>query len=262
MKYHNYIEVISLDPSRAGMVYANGLELYNKSMELDIPSSIVPHAPYTASPDLLNLLADHSRESGGQLCIHNQESEHENLLFMKGTGPIKEFYADHRDMDLDFFNITETSSMEAVLNAIGEDVRILMVHNTYTQASDIAMADTYGSLVSYCLCPNANMFIEGVLPDLSLFVGGKHEVMLGTDSLASNWSLSILDEMKTIMGGDTEVDLQTLVKWATFNGAKYLGLDDILGSFEKGKTPGVNLIYDVDTENLSINKESKIKVLL
>ena len=65
--------------------------------------------------------------------------------------------------------------------------------------------------------------------------------MLGTDSLASNHQLSITAEMKTIRKYFPAVDTEQLLRWATINGARALQMDNIAGSFEKGKKPGVVL---------------------
>ncbi|HIO68792.1 MAG TPA: amidohydrolase, partial [Flavobacteriales bacterium] len=60
---------------------------------------------------------------------------------------------------------------------------------------------------------------------------------------------------------DPSIELATLISWATNNGAKFLGVDSELGSFEKGKRPGINLIYNVDLENIAIGQRSKVRVL-
>jgi imidazolonepropionase-like amidohydrolase len=85
-----------------------------------------------------------------------------------------------------------------------------------------------------------------VLPPLDLFRKNYCNIVLGTDSLASNWSLSILDEMKTIEKKFPQITLEEMLQWATSNGAKALGIDVQLGSFEKGKKPGVVLISEED----------------
>jgi cytosine/adenosine deaminase-related metal-dependent hydrolase len=64
---------------------------------------------------------------------------------------------------------------------------------------------------------------------------------IGTDSLTSNWQLSVLEEMKTIARYQSYVPFATLLRWATLNGAEALGFDDTLGSLEVGKTPGLVL---------------------
>ena len=81
---------------------------------------------------------------------------------------------------------------------------------------------------------------------------------IGTDSYASNWSLSILDELKTISKSSPNINLETLIKWATFNGAEFLKFSH-LGSFEIGKTPGINLIENVN--EMTLTEKSSIKVL-
>ena len=67
-------------------------------------------------------------------------------------------------------------------------------------------------------------------------------IVLGTDSYSSNWQLSIAAEIRTIRKNIPEIPLQTILQWATINGAKALDRADVLGSFEKGKKPGVVLL--------------------
>ena len=80
-----------------------------------------------------------------------------------------------------------------------------------------------------------------------MFIKNDCNVVLGTDSLASNHQLSIWEEIKTIQQHFPEIQLEILLKWATINGAKALQLDDTLGSFEKDKKPGVVHISDSGT---------------
>jgi cytosine/adenosine deaminase-related metal-dependent hydrolase len=94
----------------------------------------------------------------------------------------------------------------------------------------------------YCLCPNANLYISNVLPDIHLLMKEQCNIVLGTDSLASNHQLSIAEEIKTIQNNFPGISLETMLQWATINGARALQMDDTLGSFEKGKQPGVLLL--------------------
>jgi cytosine/adenosine deaminase-related metal-dependent hydrolase len=68
--------------------------------------------------------------------------------------------------------------------------------------------------------------------------------VLGTDSLASNWSLNILDEIKTIRQYFPAIPFKEILQWATINGAIALQMDDQIGSFKKGKKPGILLINE------------------
>ena len=72
----------------------------------------------------------------------------------------------------------------------------------------------------------------------------KHDcpIVLGTDSYSSNWQLSIVKEIQSIHQYFPAIPLETILQWATINGAKALQWDKELGSFEKGKKAGVVLI--------------------
>jgi len=94
------------------------------------------------------------------------------------------------------------------------------------------------------MCPNANLYINDQLPAIDLFIKHNCEIVLGTDSLASNHHLSILEEIKTIRERFPNIAADQLLQWATINGAKALQIDKLLGSFEPGKQPGVILCED------------------
>ena len=85
---------------------------------------------------------------------------------------------------------------------------------------------------------------------------------MGTDSLASNYSLSVLEELKTLQENFPEISLEELLKWGTLNGAKSLRIQDNFGSFEVGKKPGVNLIAGVDLKQLKLTQKCKVRRIL
>jgi len=114
---------------------------------------------------------------------------------------------------------------------------------------DISWVNSYatenGLKLIYCLCPNANLYIENRVPPIELFIKHGCQLVLGTDSYSSNWQLSIAKEVQAILAMPrfaTVATLTDVLKWATINGAKALQWDNDLGSFEKGKRPGVVLI--------------------
>ena len=129
-----------------------------------------------------------------------------------------------------------------------------MIHNTYIQEEDIVFAKTYSQTyeikIVYCLCPNANLYIENTLPPIDLLLKHNCKIVIGTDSYASNWQLSIGAEIKTLTEHFPHIPLPDILPWATYNGAEVLGLSTLLGSFEAGKKPGVVLI-----ETDSLNKD-------
>jgi hypothetical protein len=108
----------------------------------------------------------------------------------------------------------------------------------------------------------ANLYIENNLPNYSFFLETDAKVCLGTDSLTSNWKLSILSEMQAIAKFQSYITDETLLSWATLNGALALGFEDELGSFEVGKKPGINLLYGFEDSSRIITDNTIVKRLV
>jgi cytosine/adenosine deaminase-related metal-dependent hydrolase len=104
------------------------------------------------------------------------------------------------------------------------------------------------------------LYIENALPPVDLFLRNDCNIILGTDSLASNRQLNILEEIKTIHEKFPTIKTETFLKWATMNGAKALQMEDQIGSFETGKKPGVVLIENVEGDKFT--SQSTVKRLI
>lgn len=104
--------------------------------------------------------------------------------------------------------------------------------------------------------------ISNKLPGSEIMKAYPDKVCIGTDSLSSNHRLSILAELITLEKNYPEIGLEQLLTFATINGAKILRMDNTLGSFEKGKKPGVNLIEGVDFEGMRFGGEAEVRRLL
>ena len=126
------------------------------------------------------------------------------------------------------------------------------MHNTLTKKEDVEAAHAWSEHVFWATCPNANLYIENQLPNYKIFMDADARMTIGTDSLTSNWHLSVLEEMKTISKYQSYIPFDILLQWATINGAQALGMDDKLGSLEAGKEPGLILInMDPDTGEIN-----------
>ena len=241
IRYHNFIETIGFVDGGARMRFDHSLRVL---AELG-GGSIVPHAPYSVSPALFRFIAGHAH--GGVLTIHNQEDEAENEFLLTGKGEFLKLYA-ALGLDVSFFSGTGKRSLESWLGYFDPSQPVIAVHNVATQEEDWRMAK--GRAVSFCLCPNANLYIGGQLPDVERLVESGFPIVVGTDSLASNHGLSILDELKTLQKAFPALETARLLGWATQNGALALGMDSELGSFSPGKSPGVVLIEGGEGQGL------------
>jgi cytosine/adenosine deaminase-related metal-dependent hydrolase len=153
-------------------------------------------------------------------------------------------------VNLDFFEATGLSSLQSVLPIFKKAHHGILVHNSFTSAEDIQAVHAAMDNAFWCLCPNANQYIEQTMPPVELLRSEKAKMVIGTDSYASNWSLNILDELKTIQQYHPQIPLAEMLSWATINGAHALQMEAGLGSFEKGKKPGLVLIKGTDTNGL------------
>jgi len=209
---------------------------------------MVPHAPYSVSPQLFERINAANQGEAHTVSIHNQETPPEQELFLTGTGGFVDFYGQF-GFSLDQFQPNGRTAIHYALSQMDPEQRTLFVHNTLTSEQDIAFAKSWGKSVYWASCPNANLYIENRLPNYQAFLKKGAKVCLGTDSLTSNWSLSILEEIKTIRRYQSYVPFETLLQWATLNGAEALGFEEELGSFAPGKKPGVNLLSVAPGQN-------------
>lgn len=234
--YHTFIELFGFNPSKADTVFDKGQSLANELKTLNLKHSIVPHSPYSVSEQLFSLLKKQTNNM--PLSIHNQETASENEMFVHKTGKMVEMLENFGN-DLSHWQATKKSSLQSYLQILPKEAPLLLVHNTFTNQADIQWAQSKHDQLYWCFCPNANLYIEHQLPDLNAFITEGVKCTLGTDSLASNWQLSIWEEIKTIKKFYSQIELETLLNWGCKNGAEFLGLSKKLGSLEVGKKPGL-----------------------
>ena len=238
LKYHNFIEVSGFIPEFAFKRFEQAIELYDRfatQPSVENTQSLIPHAPYSVSKELFQLINEFSQ--GKISTIHNQESIEEDKLFKTGKSDFDRLYK-QLNIDTSFFKSSGKSSLQTFFEWMKEASQILLVHNTFIKEEDIE-AIRSDMRTYFCLCPNANLHIEDKLPPVDLLRKHQSNIVLGTDSLASNNSLDILSEIRTITNHFPSVSPLEILQWATINGARSLNLDNNLGSFEKGKKPGV-----------------------
>ena len=243
LAYYNFVEIYDLDPTLATDKMIAGLAVQKQFTDSGLTASLIPHAPYSVTFALWKLLAKHFGTH--TITMHNQETPAENEFFETKTGSFLSMY-ERTKISLDFFHATGLSSLQSVLPFFKNASTSILVHNSFTTAADINAVDKEMPNTFWCLCPNANQYIEKTMPPIELLQKHDAKIIVGTDSLASNWSLNILDELKTIQKYNPSIPLAEMLTWATLNGALALQMDKRLGSFETGKKPGVVLIEGVN----------------
>lgn len=250
--YHTFVELIGLNPERAQLVFDAGKNLLSEFEINKLSASLAPHAPYSASLKLIELITNTCDLRKKPTSIHNQESKAENDFFETKTGDYLRLYETIK-ISIDYFKATSKSSLQSILNALNKHVNTLLVHNTFTTKKDLEIVLQIHPNLYWCLCPNANLYIENTLPDISLLQSHNCVLTLGTDSLASNKQLSIIEEINIILKHQSKISLESLLQAATFNGAQFLGIEEEFGLIEKNRNCGLNLIKG-NLGNYSVKK--------
>jgi cytosine/adenosine deaminase-related metal-dependent hydrolase len=254
VQWQNFVEVLSFTDEKANENFehykkvAGILETQLRTSNLQHRTSVVPHAPYSISPKTFQLINEATK--GQVISIHNQEHPAEDELYKTGGGDylklFKVFGLDHSP-----FPVTGKSSIRSVLPYFNNEQTILLIHNTYMPEEDIIWANEYaaatGIRLVYCICINANLYIENKVPPIDTLMKHNCHIVLGTDSYSSNWQLSIAKEMGSVHKYFPHIPLEIILQWATSNGAKALRWDDQLGSFNpsaslRTKKPGITLL--------------------
>jgi cytosine/adenosine deaminase-related metal-dependent hydrolase len=250
--WHNLVEFINLHDRNIQQRLAHFnlvLDQYKKSGSEKTHTTLTPHAPYSVSAGSFKALNEVSAKA--VISIHNQETGAENELFKNGQGEFLKLYEALGEARSPL-EVSGATSLQTWLPYFTNGQTILLVHNTFISEEDIVFAkshsEKYGLRLVYCLCPNANLYIENALPPIDLLIKHKCKMVLGTDSYSSNWQLNIAAEIKTLCTHFPHIPLETILQWATSNGAQALNYSSFLGKLEKGKRPGIVLL---ETDPLS-----------
>jgi cytosine/adenosine deaminase-related metal-dependent hydrolase len=240
--YYSFVEMFDFWQDRLAAKFFQEYKLVYDQAQLSEghEKSVVPHAPYSVSKTLFRLMNE-VNTGLRTVSIHNQETVAENEMFASKQGA---FLALFKKMGFtyDHFQATGSSSIHYAIQHLDPTHRHLFVHNTLTQGDDIDAVTKWGAQSFWVSCPNANLYIENRLPNYQLFIDRNAKLCLGTDSLTSNWQLSILEEMKSILRFQSFIPQSELIRWATLHGAEALGLDHRYGTIAIGRSPGLNLI--------------------
>jgi hypothetical protein len=282
--YASFCELFGLnaDPRRA-------FELRDKAVAADLTASVTPHSLYSlnhaafaaavagqeAGAAAYNADYKDNGNTGNSLrslspphplSIHFMESEEEAELF-KRRGAMWQWYQ-NQGFKPDFIapegegknsSDSYSSPAERLTAQVPPDRPVMLIHNCAVTQRDIDIVmGHFTAPVTWVLCPRSNRYISKTAPPVQLLRKNGLHIALGTDSLASNDTLSIVREMAEIK----DVPLEELLRWATINGAKADGSDCALGTIEVGKIPGITLLTGVNLQSVSLTENSRAERII
>ena len=244
--WQNFTEVLSFTDAEADKNFthyqsvAEELKKGLSECSLQHRTSLVPHAPYSISPKTFEYI--NAATKGKVISIHNQEHPAENVLYETGGGDYLKLFKIF-GLEKSPFPVTGKSSIRSVLPYFNNGQTIFLVHNTCMTEDEVVWANDYAAQnklqLVYCICINANLYIENKVPPIDMFLRQNCRVVLGTDSYSSNWQLSIVKEMQEVHQHFPQIPLEEILSFATGNGAAALKKEKTFGHFRQHTKPGI-----------------------
>lgn len=235
---------------RSPIRYHSFAELFGLRSQIDAIEPLLSLPDTTPTPHSTYSLQDSPfrdvcRVAGSApLSIHFMESPDERALYA-GEGSLASWY-ERMGWQCDFLHYGSPAAR--LVGSLDASARLMLVHGCCVEAEDIFLLESHFTHpIAWVMCPQSNDYISGLKPPVELLRRHNALICIGTDSLASNSNLSMLEEVKRIEG----VPFAERMEWATLGGARALGMDDELGSVEVGKRPGLVLIEGYTAEGLS-----------
>jgi len=194
--------------------------------------SMAGHGPHTTDPFLLQAVKKKTLAKKLPFSIHLAESDEESEFIAGEKGQWSQFLTS-RGIDTSLWPIGSKSPVQYLDDLGVLDSLTLAVHLLNMDDRDMDILARTNTRV--CICPRSNFNLHKKLPDIEKMLEKKLAPALGTDSLASCDSLSILDEMAFVRQKFPKIDPVHILSMATINGAEALGVEHLSGSLDKGK---------------------------
>lgn len=154
-----------------------------------------PHAPYTTTRGLYELAKFCCEKYSMPWTTHLAETEEEFLMFVAGAGPLYEFLLSLGR------NMGDTGGLTPVARLFGDGnvpAGGILAHMNWMSDSDFEILAAHRDKVSVVHCPKCHAYFGRPPFDLDRFRALGVPVCLGTDSLASNTSLNLFEEMRAL----------------------------------------------------------------
>jgi cytosine/adenosine deaminase-related metal-dependent hydrolase len=224
------LELIDLNRSEdANTLVTQALEFIAAHPDVRGGFGLSPHAPYTVSAELYRLSAQRARARNLLLTTHLAESQEEDDMIRRGTGPMHDYFL-RTDHDMRAYKRVGASQLLAEYGVLGPNC--LVAHANCLTPLDMALIKQTGTNVVHC--PKTHRFFQRGTPLLQTLREQGINVCLGTDSMASNDTLSMLDEMQTLARMFPRLTAQELLETATVNAARALNQEQKLGRITPG----------------------------
>jgi cytosine/adenosine deaminase-related metal-dependent hydrolase len=191
---------------------------------------LAPHAPYTASSRLYSEAAEIARREGVPLTTHVAESREEMQMFRDARGPAFDFL---KSLGRPMEDCGRDTPFSLVMRHQRVGERWIIAHLNELGEGDFELLKS-GPKFHIVHCPRSHTYFGHAPFALERLRALGFNICLGTDSLASNSSLSLFAEMRELLRKETSLSPREVVEMVTVNAAAALGQGSMLGRIEPG----------------------------
>jgi cytosine/adenosine deaminase-related metal-dependent hydrolase len=248
-----FLELIGLEAAKLDslleMARSFVLDLQDKVG--DVHPGISPHAPYTASPALVERVCQLSAGERCPVAMHLAESRDELELLANQSGRmvevLKEFEAWHPEA------IPVGTKPLDYLQRLATAHRALIIHGNYLDRDEFQFLATHCDRMSVIYCPRTHSFFGHEPYPLAEMLAAGVRVAVGTDSRASNPDLRILKELRHVAQLHPHVPPDAILRLGTLSAAEALGVERDYGSITVGKRAAFATVQLFDTSQSPID---------
>ena len=179
-----------------------------------------PHAPYTTSPILYRASAECCRLQNMPLSTHLAETWEEFDMFVSGQGPL---FSMLETLGRDMSDVPGETPVARILGSGLVPDGAILAHMNCLAESDWEIVAKKSRTFSVAHCPCCHAYFGREPFPLGRFLDLGVNVCLGTDSLASNRSLSMFDEIRAVLQSHPHLPPAQALHMATRAGALAVG---------------------------------------
>lgn len=209
---------------RASMEAGEMVKQAIESLGDDVVGGLAPHAPFTASRNLYLECGVAAQSRDLSLTTHLAESRDEMVMFREADGPLYDFLA---QIGRDMSDCGGTTPLARFLQVADTKQPWLLAHLNELTESDFELLKEFTDRFAVVHCPRSHAYFGHTAFPFSKLRGLGLNICLGTDSLATNYDLSLFAEMRQFQSQFPEVDAEEILRMATSRGASALGMDSV-----------------------------------
>jgi cytosine/adenosine deaminase-related metal-dependent hydrolase len=220
-------------PERANQMVDAATESIGRAQSPGAAGGLAPHALFTASKDLFRRCEEIAQREHILLTTHLAESCEEMEMFRNGSGPLHQFL---KSIGRPMNDCGRGTPVGVFLGALGDCAlpQWILTHLNELTENDFELLKHLNPKFHIVHCPRSHNYFGHTPFAFERLRSSGFNICLGTDSLASNDTLSLFDEMRAFQDEFQNVSAEEILQMVTMNSARALRHENVLGEIRSG----------------------------